>query len=226
MDQLTRLEKSRLSECEAVIKKSMNSFYDMGEALKEIRESRLYKNEFSSFEDYCSAKWAMKRDYADRVINSAITIDNLTPMGVVPDSERQTRPLTKLKDPQIQQQAWAQVVKESEETHEPITAKKVEAVVKQYCEPCENAMEFRLVGYLNPFNHNRWKGYLRGSKESEFIRDLATKSMDTGFINTKNPIVCELPDSYQKKWIDYCNSRDSFAVATEIIKKHLDSLAA
>jgi hypothetical protein len=107
----------------------MNSFYEMVEALKEIRELRLYKESHNTFDAYCQDKWSMKKDYANKMIGSSEVIDNLnTIVSVLPITESQVRPLTKL-DPEQQQQAWQEVVKESNETHEPITAKKVEEAV-------------------------------------------------------------------------------------------------
>lgn len=179
-NQLTTLEKSRLSECESIIEKSMSSFYDMGIALREIRELKLYKEEYSTFDEYCVAKWSIKKDYANKVIGSSDVIDNLnTIVSVLPKSEGQTRPLTKLKDPEIQKQAWHDVVKESEETHAPITAKKVEEVVGRYCNPCVNpAIEFRRVFYLTPFYDKKLKELMRGEKESTYLRRVIEKHCD------------------------------------------------
>ena len=181
MDQLTTLEKSRLVECEIVINKSMKTFYDMGTALKEIRDSKLYKQGFETFEDYCDVKWNFNSSRARQLIMSTDVLDNLESVTIVtiPQSESQVRPLTKLKDPEIQKQAWAEVVKESEESHEPITAKKVEEVVKRYCEPCADAMEFRIVSYLTPFYHKKFIDKLRGGKESDYIREVLIKHLDS-----------------------------------------------
>jgi hypothetical protein len=47
----------------------------------------------------------MNRRYANRIIDASNVIENLGPMGPVPESERQARPLAKL-PPEQQADAW------------------------------------------------------------------------------------------------------------------------
>ncbi len=178
-EQLTIQENTRLRHCEAVIEKSMSSFYDMGIALREIRENRLYKESFSTFDDYCIAKWGIKKDYANKVIGSSDVIDNLnTIVSVLPTTETQARPLTKL-DPELQQKVWQEVVLKANETNEPITAKKVEQEVMKYCAPMVNAsIEFRRVFYLTPYYNQKLEKLIRGEKESTFLRKIIEKYCD------------------------------------------------
>jgi hypothetical protein len=88
-------ETSRLSELEAVIEDNMQPFYSVGQALTEIREGRLYRQSHGNFEDYCIERWGFQRRYADRLIEAAKTIGDLSPNGTLqlPTSERQTRAL-------------------------------------------------------------------------------------------------------------------------------------
>lgn len=71
-------------------------FYEVGSSLLEIRASRLYRKSHKTFEDYCQGRWDMGRNYANRIIASAKVISNLVPMGTIPESERQIRPLSEL----------------------------------------------------------------------------------------------------------------------------------
>ena len=50
-------ESQRLKELEKVIAKGQKTFVDVGLALAEIRASRLYRREYSGFEEYCQKKW-------------------------------------------------------------------------------------------------------------------------------------------------------------------------
>jgi hypothetical protein len=59
-------------------------------------------------------------------------VNNLEPIGsILPESESQIRPLTSL-EPEIQKEVWKEVVKQSEETRQPITAAKVQSVVNDW----------------------------------------------------------------------------------------------
>jgi hypothetical protein len=54
---LNRDERAELDRCESVISTSIDHFYRAGEALKIIRDNRLFKESYSSFDDYCRARW-------------------------------------------------------------------------------------------------------------------------------------------------------------------------
>jgi ParB family chromosome partitioning protein len=127
-------ESHELERCEVVIKQGLNTFIEVGEALFIIRDKRLYRREFNTFEDYCNHKWGMVQQSATRLIRAYETVTNLQsePIGsLLPQSESQTRPLTSL-EPEIQKEVWKEVVKQSEETRQPITAAKVQSVVNDW----------------------------------------------------------------------------------------------
>jgi ParB family chromosome partitioning protein len=125
-------ESHELERCEVVIKQGLNTFIEVGEALFLIRDKRLYRREFNTFEDYCQEKWALSKPYVNRIIAASQTFTNLAPIGVIlPNTESQVRPLTSL-EPEIQKEVWKEVVKQSEETRQPITAAKVQSVVNDW----------------------------------------------------------------------------------------------
>jgi hypothetical protein len=122
-------ESHELERCEVVIKQGLQTFIEVGQALMTIREKRLYRIGFKTFEDYCVERWLITKTQANRLIQASETISNLTPMGVVlPKIERQVRPLTSL-EPEIQKEVWTEVVK----THgDNITAAKVQSVANDW----------------------------------------------------------------------------------------------
>jgi hypothetical protein len=122
-------ESHELERCEVVIKQGLQTFIEVGQALRTIREKRLYRISFKTFEDYCVGRWAFKRSEAYRLIDASVVISNLSPMGeLLPNNERQIRPLTSL-EPEIQKEVWKEVVK----THgDNITAAKVQTVVNDW----------------------------------------------------------------------------------------------
>jgi hypothetical protein len=74
-------------------------------------------------------KWGMSKTHANRLISSAEVRENLTPMGVVPTSERQTRPITSL-PPDQQRDVWEEVVRTAPAGK--VTARHVEKVVSDF----------------------------------------------------------------------------------------------
>ena len=124
-------EQEALQQCEAVIEKGLQTFYEVGQALAFIREKKLYRAEYKTFEDYCRERWGIQRNYANKLIAASEVVQNIGMGTMVPTSERQTRPLYTL-DPETQREAWDQLVQQSEDTGEPITAKKVSAIVEYF----------------------------------------------------------------------------------------------
>jgi len=126
-DGIITLDESRdLTHLENIIERGLDTFVEVGKALAEIRDRRLYRIEHKTFEAYCRDKWNMGRAYAHRLMVAAETVEML-PMGDKPQSERQTRPLTKLPK-EKRAEAWQKAV-EASPTGQP-TPKEVEAAVQ------------------------------------------------------------------------------------------------
>ncbi len=68
----------RLAELEKVIAKGQKTFVDVGLALAEIRASRLYKREYSGFEEYCQKKWGWSASRARQLVASAQVAKSVT----------------------------------------------------------------------------------------------------------------------------------------------------
>jgi hypothetical protein len=64
-------DSQRLDELEKVIAKGQKTFVEVGLALAEIRALRLYRREYSGFEEYCRKKWGWTRQHACRLIEAA-----------------------------------------------------------------------------------------------------------------------------------------------------------
>ena len=135
-DLLNVSERNELERCEVVIKQGLKTFVEVGQALMLIREKKLYRAEFGTFEAYCNAKWNLNRAYVNKMIAASNVVVNLDPMGSKPQNESQARPLTKL-EPEIQAEAWQETVNRHGEN---ITQKKVQEVVKEFV-PINNELK-------------------------------------------------------------------------------------
>ena len=83
---LTVSETNRLKELENVVKGNFLAFVQVGTALAEIRDKRLYRNdENRTWEGYCRELWDMSRQHAERMIACGNVIENLktAPIGAV-----------------------------------------------------------------------------------------------------------------------------------------------
>jgi hypothetical protein len=68
---LSLVEQSRLVELEAVVERGLQTFVDVGLALTEIRDGRLYRETHATFEEYLERRWEMARRTAYKYIEAA-----------------------------------------------------------------------------------------------------------------------------------------------------------
>ena len=61
---LTKTEQSTLAECEARIQRGWTTFVEVGTALAQIRDQRLYRQSHTNFKAYCAERWQYDRAYA------------------------------------------------------------------------------------------------------------------------------------------------------------------
>lgn len=114
-----------LERCEAVIERGLQTFLEVGSALLEIKQSRLYSGSYATFPEYCEQRWGLKMSRAYQMMSAANVVTNLsyTNVETLPVNEAQARPLASL-SPEEQTEVWTGLVAEHGDD---ITA----AVVKQ-----------------------------------------------------------------------------------------------
>jgi hypothetical protein len=98
-----------LASCEQRIERGLKTFIDVGQALAEIRDSRLYKGSHSSFEDYCRERWGFSRVRAHQLTSAADLALTMVNSGLPePTNERQARALASVPESD-RADVWRQV---------------------------------------------------------------------------------------------------------------------
>ncbi len=138
-----RLEiRKRLDECEKTLIQCRDVWQFGIKAYNEIRYRRLYRAEgYTDFATYCRERLQMDKSTVNRQIAVGEVYSTLasTEANVLPTTERQMRPLLKLRKPEQSQEVWGvkvakvweKVVHDAEITKEKITEKSVVAARKQ-----------------------------------------------------------------------------------------------
>jgi hypothetical protein len=110
------MPRERLNHLETIIAGKQQSFYELGKALNEIKQARLYRLAlYDNFGTYVKARWDMGRAQAYRFINAYQVVKNLSPIGdKLPANESQVRPLAKL-TPLEQRSTWQRFLATGEE---------------------------------------------------------------------------------------------------------------
>lgn len=124
----------RLADLEVVIERGKSAFIEVGEALIEIRESKLYRLDYPTFEAYCKGRWGWTADHGKRLINAAEVVREILPTGrSTPANEWQARELVPLKDqPGALRDVWAGVIERAEQTETPVTGPVIRNAVRDY----------------------------------------------------------------------------------------------
>jgi hypothetical protein len=84
---LTSWEKQRKLELEAVVEDGLGKFLQTGQALAEIRNRRLYRVEFVSFEAYVLSRFHLHRSAIDGLIRASQTAETLLESGITLPSD-------------------------------------------------------------------------------------------------------------------------------------------
>jgi len=133
---LSAQEELRLEQLEKVVVENFQTFIQVGQALTEIRERKLYRIKAMTFERYCKELFDIAKSRANQLMDAAGVVENFHNCGSFPEGSRllpineaQVRPLAKL-NPDQQVVVWKAAVESAPKGR--ITASHVSRVVKDY----------------------------------------------------------------------------------------------
>ena len=110
---LTITEHEALDRCEKTIAAGLEAFFDVGRALLEIRDSRLYRVTHATFEEYCRERWDMSRARAYQLIAShgvVMQLQQEMPDAPMPSCESHARTLSRVA-PRERPRVWLDTIK-------------------------------------------------------------------------------------------------------------------
>ncbi len=93
--ELVAVEVACLTNLEEVIERGLHTFVEVGEALREIRDRRLYRQTHSTFKAYCDERWGFSDSRGRQLIAAAKTVTDVTVAGLpAPRTEGEARRLS------------------------------------------------------------------------------------------------------------------------------------
>lgn len=135
MDELTKTDQKNLARCERVIQTGLCTFFQVGQALWDIRDHRLYRGKYESFEGYCTARWDFSRQRAYQLITAAETAAEMsTIVDTPPERETHIRPLLVVPK-EHRAEVWQAVIAAAEldaDGRPIVTARLVQTAVDQW----------------------------------------------------------------------------------------------
>lgn len=144
IEAITLKESSRLIELEKIVVAGLQSWIEVGEALIEIRDSRLYRIEAKTFEEYCQSRFKIQKSRVQQLISGAKVVASLEfeSSTIVEVSEGAVRELKKV--PEEKRAAVFQKATESASGHVP-TARVIKQVVEGETERTASATSERVL---------------------------------------------------------------------------------
>jgi hypothetical protein len=145
---LTAAEKSRLAELESVVETHLETFLTVGRALAQIRNERLYRTEYPSWETYCTKRWGFNYGHANDLVRSTQVAEGLLASCAGPGGDAALpadlsadalRPLQKL-EPELQSACWRLASRIGKPTHH-VVSKIVRVVQSAICQGSNGASE-------------------------------------------------------------------------------------
>jgi hypothetical protein len=111
---LNAAELHDLAQLEGVIERGMNTFIEVGAALYAIRDQRLHRADFETFESYCQQRWGFSDSRARQLIGAAQTVTNVTAAGLpAPANEGQARALSRVPESE-RIEVWQETVERTD----------------------------------------------------------------------------------------------------------------
>lgn len=138
MSALTTTEIGELERLESIIEEGQEGFLKTGAALSAIRDRKLYRRDFDTFEVYCQKRWKFSKGRAFQLIDAALVVKALPPnLSTIVDNEGQARALAKvpeakraevLSEVQSKGAVTAKAITEVADAEPSVTAERLDAI--------------------------------------------------------------------------------------------------
>lgn len=107
---LTHAEEIALADCEQRIETGIKGFIETGSALTFVRDNRLYREHYETFEAYLEGRWGISRRHGYQLMESAQAVSSIEHTGLpLPERESQARELAKVPEPD-RADVWSETV--------------------------------------------------------------------------------------------------------------------
>jgi hypothetical protein len=204
---LTSREKLRKEELEAVVAGGLAKFLEVGMALAELRNRRLYRTEHATFESYVQSRFGLHRSSVDGVIRSAQTAAVLVdgglrlPPDTTPTSLRAISALPG--DDSLKTACW-QLAERLSPARAP-----TQPLVSKLCRMVRNLVDGDGDGDSAASRSGRHRSLAPIERETPFVRPLLRLSAWSGFN----------PEVVTSHIAESANARTLFSACTEMITR-------
>ena len=179
---LNSAEQEQLVLCETIIEKGYNTFIEVGNALFEIRNNKLYREKHSTFEDYCKQKWQIKRQRAYELMDAASIVNTLSEISDKKSDEIKVSPSINIREShavalgkvpeEMRNLVWQKVVDNQKENGKTITAKTIQFIYSQEKDSTGNNQEQGNSNLNEKDDHKVYAKIVRGKIKNAYDSDI------------------------------------------------------
>lgn len=113
--EMTSAEVEEFERLDKIVGKAAKTFAETAAALYKIKDGKLYRGKYNTFDDYCQSVHQISRSYAYKLISAGKTRAELSPivhkLGVpMPDNEAQLRELARVTNPKVREEVLVAAV--------------------------------------------------------------------------------------------------------------------
>lgn len=216
-ESLDRRQQRRLSQLEAVVRDGLQKFIEVGNALLEIRDERLYRERHATFEEYLRDRWNIGRSRGYQLIEAAAVSTVVDMAGLpAPPNERQARELVPLlrEDESAVVEVWREL---RAEYGDKITAERTRDIVR------ERLRGEQRIRHLVSRESDEWytpARYVEAAREvlGGIDLDPASSSAANETVHARR-FYTEGDDALRKRWRGRVWLNPPYSLAGEFIKK-------
>lgn len=203
--ELTIQESRELEQYEAEIEVGFKAFIKVGNALIKIRDKRLYREQYRTFEEYCQHRWQLGRSRAYQLIDAATVVSNVQNSGHPPPQRAYHASILAPLEPQQQRDVWSTVL--DDHPNGRITGAVVQEAVER-ARDNGHTQEYRdfereeLLPYLHDAGHPDAPQVLSG--ECDDLESVPDEQQERAEASLRESIIVQLAACREGRDIDEC----------------------
>ena len=148
---LSATEEKRFLQLKKVVKQGVATFVQVGKALFDIREARLYRGTHGTFVKFCKDEFNLSYSYAHRIIEASKVATKLLPISKEVPNESVVRPLVGMSEKQ-QKRVYEAAIDIAEAEERPVTRTDIEQAISVPKRKVEKKIVVDEIGRVIPEN--------------------------------------------------------------------------
>jgi hypothetical protein len=192
---LSAKERKDLSQCEQVIEQGQTQFVKVGEALQRIRDKKLYRENYRTFDAYLAKRWGFGRIFALNQIDSSGVVANLVKKKLPAPTDEATARAVGRFSKRDQAKVWKKALKLARQNQPNSAHVRQAAIDLGLIKPAQTTTE-----PAEPMSYeSSWDQFVESVDDVIISSDLLTKELESRMIATVLDLIGTVQDFNEEK---------------------------